>query len=114
MKRELTCIVCPIGCSLTVELEHGQVVNVTGNTCPKGKAYAETECISPVRTITTTVRCKNGTILPVKTDRPVPKDKIIEVMKIINTTHPHLQISAGDVIIEDVYGSNVIATKNSD
>ena len=114
MKRELTCIVCPIGCSLTVELSDGQVMSVSGNTCPKGKAYAENECISPVRTITTTVRCENGTILPVKTDRPIAKDKSFEAMKLINITHPHLPISEGDVIIENVFGSNVVATKNSD
>ena len=74
MKRELTCIVCPIGCSLVAEIEDGKVVSVTGNTCPRGKVYAETECISPMRTITTTVRCADGTIVPVKTSVPIPKE----------------------------------------
>ena len=113
MKRELTCIVCPIGCTLTAEIDDGKVTMVTGNTCPRGKVYAETECISPMRTITTTVRCADGTILPVKTATPIPKDKIFEAMKIINKTTPHLPISIGDVIIEDVFGSKVVAVSNA-
>lgn len=112
MKRELTCIVCPIGCNLSAEIEDGKVVAVSGNTCPRGKAYAETECVAPMRTITTTVRCKNGEILPVKTDRTIPKDKIFEAMEIINKACPVLPISVGDVIIEDVFGSNVVAVRN--
>lgn len=112
MKRELTCIVCPIGCSLVAEIDGGKVVGVKGNTCPRGKVYAETECIAPMRTITSTVRCKNGAILSVKTDRTIPKEKMADAVKIINNACPDLPISAGDVIIKDVFGSNVIATKN--
>ncbi len=112
MKRELTCIVCPVGCNLMAEIEDGKVVSVSGNTCPRGKVYAETECVAPMRTITTTVRCQNGEILSLKTDRPIPKDKIFEAMKIINKVHPVLPISVGDVIIKDVFGSNVVAVKN--
>ncbi len=114
MKRELTCIVCPVGCSLCAEIEDGKVILVTGNTCPRGKVYAETECISPVRTITTTVRCKDGSILPVKTKNPIPKGKIFEAMEIINKACPVLPISAGSVIIEDVFGSPVIAVSSID
>ncbi len=112
MKRELTCIVCPIGCTLSAEIEDGKVISVTGNTCSRGKVYAETECIAPMRTITTTVRCKNGKILPVKTDKTIPKEKMKEAMVIINNATPDLPISIGDAIIENVFGSNIVATKN--
>ena len=114
MERELTCIVCPVGCALKVELDNGKVIDVKGNTCPRGKIYAETECIAPMRTVTSTVRCQSGEILPVKTDKPIPKDKVFEAMKIIKSTYPVLPISVGDVIIKDVFGSNIIAVKNSD
>ena len=110
MKRNLTCIVCPMGCSIDVEIENGDVLSVTGNTCKRGEEYAKNECISPVRTITSTVRCDDGSVVPVKTDKPIPKDKIFECMEIINNAVAHLPISAGDVIIKNVYGSNVIAT----
>lgn len=112
MKRNLTCIVCPMGCSIEVELEGGNVVSVTGNTCKRGEVYAKNECTNPQRTITTTVKCKNGAVVPVKTDRTIPKEKMAECMKIINAASPDLPISVGDVIIENVFGSNVVATAN--
>ncbi|MBE7045780.1 MAG: DUF1667 domain-containing protein [Ruminococcaceae bacterium] len=114
MKRNLTCIICPIGCALEVELEGKQVISVSGNTCPRGKAYAETECTNPQRTVTTTVRCEDGRVLPVKTDRPIPKEKMSECMKIINQTVAPLPISIGDVIIKDVCGSNIVATAKAE
>ena len=112
MTRELTCIICPMGCMMTAEIENGKVVDVTGNTCPRGKIYATNECTNPTRTITTTVRCKSGELLPVKTSSPIPKDKIKEAMKIINEVSPVLPISIGDVIIEDVFKSKIVAAKN--
>lgn len=112
MKRNLTCIVCPLGCSIDVEIENGEVLSVTGNTCPRGAEYAKNECICPVRTITSTVRCSDGGVVSVKTDRPIPKDKIFECMKAINGVIAPLPISAGDVLIDDVFGSKVIATSD--
>ena len=75
MKKELICIVCPLGCNITVDTSTN---TVCGNNCPRGKEYALSECISPMRVITTTVRCKNGKMIPVKTSRPIPKEKIFE------------------------------------
>ena len=112
MKRELTCIVCPIGCQLTVELENGKVTAVGGNTCPRGKVYAENECTNPQRTITSTVKCSDGSMVDVKTDRTIPKEKMFECMEIINNKILDLPVSIGDVIIEDVFGSNIVATQN--
>ena len=112
MKRELTCIVCPIGCQLTVEFENGKVTAVGGNTCPRGKVYAENECTNPQRTITSTVKCSDGSMVAVKTDRTIPKEKMFECMEIINNKILDLPVSIGDVIIEDVFGSNIVATQN--
>ena len=53
---DLTCIRCPMGCAIHVEMENGQVVSVTGNTCPRGAEYAKSEATAPVRTVTSTVR----------------------------------------------------------
>ena len=112
MKRELTCIVCPLGCSLVVELADKKVISVTGNTCPRGVKYAEAECTNPQRTVTSTVRCSDGSMVAVKTDRTIPKEKMGECMKKINQVILDLPVSVGDVIIEDVFGSNVVATQN--
>lgn len=110
MKRNLTCIICPMGCQLEAELENSKVLSITGNTCPRGTEYAKTECTNPMRTVTTTIRYENGVVLPVKTDSMIPKEKMQECMAVINSTIAHLPITAGDVIIENVFGSNVIAT----
>lgn len=111
MKKNLTCIVCPIGCSLMAEIEGGVVTEVHGNTCPRGKAYAESECTAPKRMLTTTVRGANGAMIPVKTESPIPKEKIRDAMKIIKNLRPLLHVSVGDVIMEDVCGSKVVATR---
>ena len=109
MKKELTCIVCPMGCSLTVELEGENIKSISGNTCPRGAVYAKNECLNPLRTVTSTVKCTDGSLLPVKTSCPIAKDKIFECMKIINNKIISLPVSIGDVIIEDVFGSNIVA-----
>lgn len=113
MTRNLTCIVCPLGCQLTVELEGEKVLSVSGNTCKRGEEYAKNECTNPQRTVTSTVKCTDGTVVSVKTDRPIPKDKMNECMKMINAAKPDLPISVGDVIIEDVFGSKLVATQNA-
>lgn len=111
MQRNLTCIVCPMGCSINVEYQDGQVLNVSGNTCPRGKVYAESEIINPMRTLTTTVKSIDEKVIPVRTDRPIPKGKMFEAMAIINALKVHLPISSGDAIIEDIFGARLIATK---
>ena len=112
MTRELVCIICPRGCGLKVEMEEGKIVSITGNSCPRGVKYAEDECLSPQRTVTSTVRCEDGRMISVKTDRPIPKDKVFECMKMINSAIAPLPIHIGDVMIKDVFGSNVVATEN--
>lgn len=111
---ELTCIVCPMGCSLRVEQEEdGRILSVTGNTCPRGAEYAKNEVLHPVRTLTTTVRVKNsGKMLPVKTDRPIPKDKLFEAMARVNTLCAVAPVRIGDVLLADLFGARLVATAN--
>lgn len=112
MERNLTCIVCPLGCSLKVELSENKVISVSGNTCKRGEVYAHNECTNPQRTVTTTIKCSDGSVIPVKTDNTIPKEKMSECVKIINNTIAHLPIKVGDVIIKDVFGANIVATAN--
>lgn len=112
MLKNLTCIVCPIGCDLQVELEGNKVVSVSGNTCPRGKKYAEDECTAPKRTVTSTVKTDDGRLLPVKTETAIPKEKIFECMNIINKCTVKAPVKIGDVIAEDVFGSRIVATGN--
>ena len=55
-KRELTCIGCPLGCSITVTLENGEIKDVAGYTCKRGHDYARKEVTNPTRIVTSTVR----------------------------------------------------------
>lgn len=112
MKKELTCIICPRGCTLTVEIE-GDNVKVSGNACPKGEQYGIDECTAPTRTVTSIVRVANreDTMVSVKTSNPIPKDKIFDIMKEIRKASVQAPVKIGDVVISDLYGADIIATK---
>ena len=114
--RELTCIGCPMGCQITVQLEKGEVVSIEGNTCEKGDIYARKEVTNPTRIVTSTVVIKGGSKerLPVKTKSDIPKDKIFDVMKDIDAVTAEAPKKIGDVIIDNVAGTGVavIATRN--
>ena len=111
--KKLTCIECPIGCEIEVELEGEKPVNVRGNGCPRGKIYAEDEVVCPKRVVTSTVRMRDGGLLPVKTDKPVKKAEIFEVMEKINKVVCELPVKIGDVLCENIAeGANLIATGN--
>ncbi len=113
---ELTCIGCPIGCSLTVELKDKQVESVTGNECGIGKKYAISECTNPTRMLTSVVKVKNGVInmLPVKTDDNIPKDKIFESVALLKDIVMEAPIHIGDTVVENILGTgiNFIATRS--
>ena len=114
--RNLTCIVCPRGCQMVVSLaDDGKVLSVEGNFCKRGITYANDECTNPRRTVTSTVRCKSGAVVAVKTDKTVPKEKMFEVMAEINKVVARDDLKIGDVIIENVLdtGANVVATANA-
>ena len=115
MERNMTCILCPRGCAMTVRGEVGGL-QVVGNSCPKGQEYAVNECTNPVRTVTSTVRVSNreDTMVSVKTAAPVPKEKMMEVMAQLRSITVSAPVKIGDVILSDVFGTNVIATKAID
>ncbi len=114
--RELTCINCPLGCQLRVEMNEGEVVSVSGNTCKRGDIYARKEVVSPTRTVTSTVAVVGGVhpVVPVKTKSDIPKSKIFDCMKEINAAAVNAPVYIGDVIIKDVCSSgvDVVATAN--
>ena len=111
MKRTMICIVCPFGCTLTVETDGENGIRVEGNTCPRGKTYAETECTAPMRTVTTTVRCTDGGLVSVKTARAIPKENMFDCIRALAGVTAELPVSVGDVILRDLYGSDIIPTE---
>lgn len=116
MTRELTCIVCPKGCQLTVTLDDDKkVVSVEGATCKRGVEYANNECTNPMRTVTSTCAVKGGGVVPVKTDRTIPKSLVFECMKLINQAWVDADAPIGTVVIENLLdtGANVVTTRNA-
>ena len=107
MNRELTCIICPRGCRLSVELDGKRVLSVAGNACKRGVKYAEDECTDPRRTITSTVATDRGRVVPVKTAGAIPKDLIFPAMEKINSIVVRDSIDIGDVIIENFLDTGV-------
>ena len=114
--RHLTCIGCPLGCQITVELEGNTVVSVTGNTCPRGDAYARKEVTAPARIVTSTVRVKGGTIpmVSVKTAGEIPKGKIFDCVKALKDVEVAAPVKIGQVVLTDAAGTGVdiVATKD--
>ena len=114
-QRNLTCIGCPLGCQIMVELENGEVVSLTGNTCKRGDDYARKEVTCPTRIVTSTIKVNGGNAptVSVKTKSDIPKDKIFECVKVLKDVMVQAPIAIGDVVLENVAGTGVdiVATK---
>lgn len=114
--RELTCINCPLGCTVTVELHDGEPVKVTGNTCVRGEIYAKKEVTHPTRVVTSTIRVKGGVhpVVAVKTRSDIPKELIFRCMEAINALTVEAPVSIGDVLMKDICdtGVDLVATQN--
>ena len=119
--RELTCIGCPLGCALTVTLDTNadgvlEVIEVKGNTCPKGDIYARKEVTNPTRIVTSTVRVSGGTsaMVNVKTASDIPKDKIFDCVEALKGVEIAVPVKIGDVVLANVAGTgvNIIAARN--
>ena len=111
-----SCICCPLGCRIEVALdENGQVSEVSGYTCKRGADYAAQEAVAPERMVTA-VLCVSGCLEPVsvKTQRPVPKAAMKDVLAAVAALRLDAPVAAGDVLIEDVCGTGVavVATKS--
>ena len=114
--HELTCIGCPLGCSITVTMNGTDVVSVTGNTCPRGDAYARKEVTNPTRIVTSTVRVEGGIspMVNVKTASDIPKAKFFECASALKNVVVTAPVKIGDVVLSNVAGTgvDVVAAKN--
>ncbi len=117
MQKNLTCIQCPKGCPLSIEIENGKVLKVSGNECAKGETYARQEIENPLRTLTSAVLAKGLELkmVPVKTNHPIPKSKLLEVMEVIKKHKLKKSVKVGGIIIKNIGGLKVdlIATRSA-
>jgi len=114
--KYLTCIGCPVGCALAVELEDGEITKVIGNRCPVGNTYARKEISNPTRIITTVLPVIGGTELMVscKTSKDIPKKMIPDCIEQLKGYHVEAPIKIGDILFKGICGTDIdiIATKN--
>lgn len=113
-EREFICICCPLGCPLTVQIEE-ETITVTGNSCKRGEEYGKKEVTNPTRTVTSTIRVNGGELpmVPVKTKKDIPKNKITACMEEIRKARVAAPVSLGEVLLNDCAGTgiSVIATR---
>ena len=115
-EKVITCIGCPMGCRLTVQLEEGKVSFVDGAACGRGAVYARQECVCPTRMVTSLVRVQGRQApLSVKTTQPVPKELIFVCLAAIHKVLAIPPVRIGDVLLENVAGTgvNVVATSGA-
>lgn len=111
-ERELVCIICPRGCRLKVEISDGkavQEIRISGNSCPRGEEYGKKEVIHPTRTVTSTVRVEGGRrhLVPVKTLKEIPKEKIFDCMEEIRRLSVKAPVCIGQILLEDIAGTGI-------
>ncbi len=113
--KELTCIVCPNGCSLHVD-QGVTPWSVSGNLCSRGADFACRELTHPMRTVCSTVRTAFPSVprLPVRTRGEVPLARVMDVMAAINHYTVERKACAGDVLIEDAAGTGVPVIATAD
>jgi len=112
--RELTCIVCPIGCPLRVTVVPGNDVRVEGALCQRGVEYARQEIVEPRRIVMTVVRVRGGDlpVVSVKTSAPIPKECIEKVMMATASLEVEAPLEVGSVVLEDICGAKLVATRS--
>ena len=115
MNKLLTCIECPQGCRLTVDTDGARVISVTDHKCPRGEKYARQEIEAPMRTLTTSVITKGLELamLPVRTNKPIPKEKMLPAMEAVKRIILTSPVKTGSVIAENFLGlgADLIATR---
>lgn len=112
--KEMICILCPVGCHLMIDEENGY--KVTGNSCPKGEGYGKEELLNPTRMVTSIVRVDGGihSMVPVKTDKAVPKSMTFDVVEELKKVRVQSPQKVGTVVIENVLGtgSNIVLSRD--
>jgi len=117
MPKEQTviCISCPLACMITVTFDDtDDVLGIANNQCKEGEKYAVVECKFPGRILTTTILTEGSSrrLLPARTSKPVPKERLMECMKSLSGTRVKPPVKMGKVIVADIMGTgaDLIAT----
>jgi CxxC motif-containing protein len=108
--KNFICIRCPRGCEIATSLDgQGSIMEISGNVCKLGEDYVKNELTDPRRILTTTVRVKNGNhpLVPVWTEKPIPKDKIFDLASELRKKTLQAPMKAGQIVLENVFGLGI-------
>ena len=111
------CIGCPLGCRLEVEEDaEGDIVEIRGFSCRKGRDFAVAEHTDPRRMVTSTVGVDGGrwARLPVRTVDPVPKGLVMDLCRVLREVTVTAPIHLGDVVLADALGTGVDVVASRD
>lgn len=113
---QVICIGCPLGCLVTAKKRADGELEISGNRCPKGEAYARNEFTAPVRTLTSLIRVsgEKNQVVSVKTKGEIPKDKIWECMEILQRMEVDASVQVGDRLMSNIAGTgiDIVATSS--
>ena len=113
--KVIRCIVCPTGCQIQA-ISKGSEIEFEGYACERGLEYAKQEFYEPKRILTTTIRVEDGflPLIPVRTDKPILKDRLREALNEIAKTVVKAPVKMGDILIENILelDSNLIASRD--
>lgn len=113
---ELTCVICPNGCRITVTENPGQPLQIKGATCKRGTEYAGQEYREPKRMLITTMRIEHGTVplVPVRSNKELPKERIFEAVQHVSKIGVRAPIKMGTVLVPNLLnlGVDVIASRD--
>ena len=116
MTKEIICISCPIGCPLIAVKSGNGLIEVSGNKCTRGELYGREELLAPTRVVTATVGIRNALLmrLPVKTDGPIPRELIPQLLSRLYSMELSSPICSGDTVLDNFCesGIGVVATRN--
>lgn len=113
--KRITCVVCPLGCEGKIAADGESIVTVEGFGCPRGEQYAREEAANPRRMLTTSVRVRGSDkkLLPVVSDRPIPKHLLMDCTALLMGVTVDAPIAEGHVVCRDILasGADIIAAR---
>ncbi len=117
MKGHFICIVCPTSCPVDAEWNDTELLNIEHAQCKLAWDYIRGEIFDPRRIVTTTVLVEGDDLplLSVKTDTPVPKHMVLEVMDYLANVVVQAPVGIGEVIVPNILGtgSSIVATRRA-
>lgn len=112
-EQKICCVVCPMGCEITV-LDKDGTLSTSGQGCPRGEVYAKSEYTAPVRILTTTVKAEGYStpVISVRSSKPIPKERLMECMEVLHHICVSEPFIIGRSIVNNILdtGADIILT----